>query len=193
MNSSYPTPLLNGTLNAGQQLKVKFSAPAGQQINILSKPASANSILVSALLWSDSSLGSPSVDTPGTSYAFTGFAGAAPSQSGFGFLAGSGEKFLAYLELDSGGFSFQSLEMLFDIPAGYDRTFTNYTPSSFSLGVQVDWVGYGYSEDAYDPGPMASISRAAQPVPEPSTAVFCCIAIVLGAAARRFSRRTSRA
>jgi hypothetical protein len=53
--------------------------------------------------------------------------------------------------------------MLFNIPAGYDRTFTNHVPSDVVLVAIANW-----SADAFDPGPLAAITRATHSVPEPS-------------------------
>jgi hypothetical protein len=179
------TPELTGTLESGQQLRVTYSAPAGQQINILSKPASADSLLVAVDLWSDSPQSSPFVDTPGTSYSFTGFAGTAPTVGSFLFKEAAGEKFRTSLHFTTGDFSFQSLEMLFDIPAGYDRTFTNHLPSDVVLVAIANW-----SSDAFDPGPLATITRASASVPEPSMLLLAAAAIA-GHVVRR--RRSARA
>jgi hypothetical protein len=173
------TPELTGTLASGQQLRATYSAPAGQQINILPKPASADSLLVAVELWSDSPQGSPFVDTPGTSYTFTGLTGTPPAPSSFLFKEAAGEKFRTSLHFDAGGFSFQSLEMLFDVPAGYGRTFTNHVPSDVVLVVIANW-----SADAFDPGPLATITRATTSIPEPSMLLLAGAAMA-GAALRR--------
>jgi hypothetical protein len=169
------TPELTGTLNAGQQLRVTYSAPAGQQINIFTKPPSADSLLVTFELWSDSPLSSPFVSTPGNSYSFTGLAGTLPAASLFEFREAADEKFRVSLHFDAGGFAFQSMQMLFDIPPGYDRTFTNHIPSDLVLVVIANW-----DFNAFDPGPLASITRA-EAVPEPSTALL--VSAALGALA----------
>jgi hypothetical protein len=173
------TPELTGTLESGQQLRVTYSAPAGQQINILPKPASADSLLVAVDLWSDSPQGSPFVDTPGASYAFTGPTGTAPTVSSFIFKEAAGEKFRTSLHFNTGDFSFQSLEMLFDIPAGYDRTFIDHVPSDVVFVVIADW-----DMDAFDPGPLATITRAPGSVPEPSMLLLSAVAMA-GAVLRR--------
>jgi hypothetical protein len=178
------TPELTGTLNAGQQLRITYSAPAGQQINIFSKPASADSLLVAFDIWSESPQSSPFVPTSGTSYSFTGLTGTPPIAGIFEFREAADEKFRASLHLSSGDFSFQSLQMIFDIPAGYDRTFTNHIPSDVVLVVIANW-----SSDAFDPGPLASITLATNSVPEPSTAIL--VAAALGVLVRFGYQRRS--
>jgi hypothetical protein len=177
---SGPTPELTGTLQSGQQLRITYSAPAGEQINILPKPASADSLLVSAELWSESPISSPFIDTPGASYGFTGFAGAAPVVSSFQFTEAAAGKFRAGIHFSTGGFSFQSIELLFDIPAGYDRTFMNHVPSDLILVVIANW-----SADVFDPGPLATITRAANSAPEPSTMALATLVMSALAVARR--------
>ena len=181
------TPELTGTLDAGQQLRMTYSAPAGQQINILQKPASADSLVVVADLWSEPSLSSPLIDASGASYTFTGLTGTDPTVSAFDFNGGAGDAFRARLHFNSGSFSFQSLEMLFDIPAGYDRTFVDHVPEGVRLLVIASW---SWPNVASDPGPLATITPVAPDIPEPSMLLLSATVGIVSAWRRRRARTT---
>lgn len=174
------TPELTGTLTAGQQLRITYSAPAGQQINILPKPASAQSLFVSAVFWSDSPQSSPFVHTPGASFSFTGLAGAPPAVSAFDFIEAASGRFRTALTFDTGGFSFQSLDMLFDVPATYDRTFVNHVPSDVFLLVIADWT-----TGIFDPGPLITVTRAPAAAPEPAAGLLTALALGAATLVRR--------
>jgi hypothetical protein len=111
---------------------------------------------------------------------FTGAEGSLPIESGGSrFVSVNPSGFSAFYSATlSDPFSFQSVSLLFDVPAGYNESFTSIVPS----------IAFSFSADPVFPNPGAWAGF--QPVtpnqiPEPSTLSLLSIAIGLIALRKR--------
>ncbi|HET9272431.1 MAG TPA: PEP-CTERM sorting domain-containing protein [Vicinamibacterales bacterium] len=172
LEASGGPPALTANFQTDKQLRVTYSAPAGQHF-VFTPPADADS--VGFTLW----LGSLSAIAygndhweQGVSIEFAGVEGTPPVESifrmAYGGLAfpGPDDDFVASFHGDMGGgaFAFQSVTALFDVPAGYDRVFNSLDPV-VSLSALALW-----NSDHENPGPWLSIEPV--DVPEPASALL---------------------
>ena len=185
LESSTGLPTFTANFLTDTQLLVTYSAPTGYRF-VFSPPATATSSNFSLWIGNVSGLAYvPSTSLPGVSIDFVGWEGLPLVGSTFSMEYGAAGNWpapppydfvAAYWATFSGPFAFASVSALFDVPAAYDRSFTNLAPVA-SLEADVDWYYNGPSPS--DPGIWASIEPCHQtpgascgappPVPEPAS------------------------
>jgi len=170
-------PIFDTGLSANGQLRLTLAAPSGQVFKIGPVPAGATEFGFYADFWSDSFLTVPWTTTPGNSF---GFQGATHSPSGpadFVLESDLDGRVHATATFLTSLVSFESLTMLFDIPADYSR-FLSGTPIS-----DVRLTVYAYFPTTYtgtNPGALAELAPPpASGIPEPGSGFLCGTAALL--------------
>jgi hypothetical protein len=178
-SSSTGFPTFTGDFSVDKQLRLTFSAPAGQQF-VFSRPSGATSWQLFADIWDDPII-SLITFTPGVSYSFANLQGSAIVTPSFFDFTNDPDSFRArlYGPLVSDTVSFTSLTMLFDVPAGFNETYTDYTLARVFFR--------GWAADNASTTPFAGFADA---VPEPATLLLLGTGLAAAGMRRRMKKRT---
>jgi hypothetical protein len=200
--SSTGFPALTADFGADKELRVTYSAPAGQRF-VFDPPTDAqgaDTLSITFLLW----LGDVSVlgfdagnATDGVSIAFSGLEGSL-TQSSFRFAAGHDggwfpgapiDSFVASYRAEANGpWSFESVSASFTVPAIYDEVFNDFAPVVV-LSATATWQWFGVDPAWAEPDVWGSVQQIPTAVPEPGMLGLAGVAVAAGSWRRRRMRQ----